>query len=297
MTLTEPAHQPNLPFSIVIPAFNEAAVIERTLRALNIGRNADQPPEVIVVCNGCNDQTANIVRMTYPSTIVIELEEGSKSLAINVGIEAAQYKPVIIVDADVIIEHASLVALAVALRGPEVMAASPAVKVELSGCDRWVRLYYKVWQGHSYLKEGIGGSGVYGLSSLALHQLGPIPPVIADDTYIRSIFPISQQKRIAQDVNGRPVSSTIFAPRRLRNLVSCESRWRAGDAQLRQLLGTGAVSIKPSSEARLLSRAGSPIGSLFIYYLIKVMGRGAFLLNRVRRQNGLWHRDSSRRDH
>src|SRR5207248_1237429 len=43
--------------SIIIPAHNEAAVVARTLRSI-LTNKLDRPLQIIVVANGCTDQTA-----------------------------------------------------------------------------------------------------------------------------------------------------------------------------------------------------------------------------------------------
>ena len=62
----EAAHQParraGLPTaSVVIPAHDEAQVIGRTLRGV-LDRTAAGRLEVVVVCNGCTDDTAEVAR-------------------------------------------------------------------------------------------------------------------------------------------------------------------------------------------------------------------------------------------
>ncbi len=62
-------------FPSSFPAHNEAAVIERCLGAIL----ADAPPgtpEIIVVCNGCTDDTAARARKFGAGVTVIELERG-----------------------------------------------------------------------------------------------------------------------------------------------------------------------------------------------------------------------------
>src|SRR3954470_11754775 len=47
--------------SVVVPAHDEEQVITRCLRALTGGTAAEEV-EVIVVCNGCSDRTADVAR-------------------------------------------------------------------------------------------------------------------------------------------------------------------------------------------------------------------------------------------
>src|ERR1017187_9023596 len=88
--------------SIVIPAFNERSVIARTLKAMTDGANPGEL-DVIVVCNGCTDDTATIARGFGRPVRVIETKLGSKPHALNLGDQAAVTFPRIYADADVVI--------------------------------------------------------------------------------------------------------------------------------------------------------------------------------------------------
>ena len=55
--------------AIIIPAHNEASVIANTLTAL-LSQVRDED-EVIVVSNGCNDNTAHVARQFSPRVTVL----------------------------------------------------------------------------------------------------------------------------------------------------------------------------------------------------------------------------------
>ena len=101
--------------SIVIPARNEAAVIARTLKGMVEGAAPDEL-DIIVVCNGCTDETATIARGFGPPVRVIETIVGSKNHALNVGDESARGFPRVYADADVLIPIDAIRALADRLR-------------------------------------------------------------------------------------------------------------------------------------------------------------------------------------
>ena len=69
--------------SIIIPAHNESVVIRQSLDGITTG-DWTQDYEIIVVCNGCTDDTADIAR-TYPGVRVVETEIGNKANAMNLG--------------------------------------------------------------------------------------------------------------------------------------------------------------------------------------------------------------------
>jgi glycosyltransferase involved in cell wall biosynthesis len=276
------------PFTVIIPAHNEARVIGRTLAAMASDRGEDEPL-ILVVCNGCSDETAEFARAAAPNAEVIEIGEASKTAAINEGLKRTAAFPVLIVDADVRIAHRDMAALASVLRQSGVMAASPAPSVRVEGSDRWIRAYYRVWSRHRYRASGVGGSGVYGLSAEGAERIGRFPRIIADDTYVRWFFDPAEQRRV-EAVDGRTVRSLVEAPRRVSDLVACEARWHAGNVALRRMLPEPA----PAPVAREQDHKSS-LADTAIYLAIKAMGRVRYGLNRVTGRAGLWHRDNSRR--
>lgn len=90
--------------SVVVPAYNEAAGIEESLRSLLETRHTG-PLEVVVVDDGSTDGTAEIVeRLALPSVRLIRQANGGKASALNTGIEASLYEIVVLVDADTVFE-------------------------------------------------------------------------------------------------------------------------------------------------------------------------------------------------
>jgi GT2 family glycosyltransferase len=123
-----PARQPD-PWTtgrgaVIIPAYNEAAVIARTLMPLSQA-SVDGLFEVIVVCNGCTDRTADVAR-SVPGVQVVELVQGSKPAALNAGDEAATLWPRLYLDADIEICATAVLAVLDRLSEGDVLAARPA---------------------------------------------------------------------------------------------------------------------------------------------------------------------------
>ncbi|MCC7075383.1 MAG: glycosyltransferase [Deltaproteobacteria bacterium] len=80
--------------SLVIPVFNEEAILEHQLRRL-VGelRELRRPFEVIVAANGCRDQTVAVVRelmRDFPELAVLELPEPNYGAALKIGILSAR---------------------------------------------------------------------------------------------------------------------------------------------------------------------------------------------------------------
>ena len=285
------------PFSVIIPAHNEASVIERCLRALLAVPAGEPPPEIAVVCNGCSDATAEIARRAAPDAQVIELEQGSKPLAINTGNAALSVYPRFVVDADVSVSWEALREVARVLASdPQVMAAAPRLHVDLTGCSRAVRGYYRVWQRTPYVRQGMVGSGIFGLSREGWEKVGEIPPIIADDYYVRTRFAADQRRSVTTGQDGRTVSFTVYPPRNLATLIRIESRRRVGEMQLHQT-DLGGFTGRSTTGSSLRQALGDGVGVVDLgwYVLVKLIGR-AWAKRQLRSRKPIaWKRDDSSR--
>lgn len=112
-TLRKP-HQPTDPdflpgVTVLIPAFNEAKVITRTVQA---ALDSDYPDfEVLVIDDGSSDETATLVEDTFaddPRVRVLRQRNGGKWKALNAGIRAASNGYVVCIDADTSIDKGAI---------------------------------------------------------------------------------------------------------------------------------------------------------------------------------------------
>lgn len=88
----------NLLLTVIIPMYNCGEIITRCLDSIDF-----PDAEIIVVDDGSVDNGATIVRRyieTHPRVRLLEKENGGVSSARNMGIEAAQGKYIIFIDAD-----------------------------------------------------------------------------------------------------------------------------------------------------------------------------------------------------
>ncbi len=211
-------------FSVVIPAHNEASVMARCLDALfSAGDPHDK--EVIVVCNGCKDNTAAIASR-FDRVKVIELDVASKIAALNAGDQAATLFPRVYLDADICCSLEQL-QHCIDTMGPEHGIAAPASIMDLSGSSWFVRAYLTTWMQLPYYKSGhMVGSGIYILTESGRNKFNAWPDIIADDAYVRALFSFSE---IHVD---RDSQFTIFAPKSLSGLVKIRTRARFGNMQV-----------------------------------------------------------------
>ena len=116
--------------SLVIPAFNEGARIERTLRKVTSWLMAeDRPFEIIVVDDGSRDQTAELVRgLDLPGTRVLSHESNQgKGAAVRTGVAASRGLLVLICDADLSTPIEDLARLEAGFESAPIVIGSRAV--------------------------------------------------------------------------------------------------------------------------------------------------------------------------
>ena len=119
------------PVSILIPAHNEALVIEATLRSILTLNYPENLIEIIVINDGSTDETANIVKKLSEQDSRIRLfnvpyEESAqgKSHALNLGLRKASHDLIAVYDADNTPESDSLKYLVRTLSRNEKLASS-----------------------------------------------------------------------------------------------------------------------------------------------------------------------------
>ena len=179
--------------SIIIPASNEAAYIGASLTALLASNPVAPPVEVLVIANGCRDDTAGAARRFEPTAAargwrltVIEVAEGGKLNALNVGDAAATGGIRIYLDADVHVAPDLIAALAAALDRPEPTYASGR---PTAVADSWVTgAYTRTWRRMPFMTEGVPGCCLFAVNAAGRTRWGAFPAIIADDTFVRLQF-------------------------------------------------------------------------------------------------------------
>ena len=275
--------------SIIIPAHNEEKVISRALREY-ADAVASGVLEVIVVCNGCSDRTAEIVA-SFVGIVCLDLEVPSKTNALNVGDAAASGFPRIYQDADVVLALDAVLKMARILESSGLLAVAPQMKMEYGGASWLVRAYYDVWQQLPYVKEGLIGVGVYALSREGRLRFDKFPTVIADDRYVRALFDEHERSVVTHCI------SLVRAPATVRALVKIKTRSRLGGYQFEkkfpELLENEkknyGIAIWKSFERFKFKPA------LFIYLFINLWCRGRAWWQLKRHKVDVWERDETSR--
>ena len=276
--------------SVVIPAFNEEAVIGRCLRALLDGAEPGEL-EVIVACNGCHDRTAERARSFGPPVHVIEVPTASKVVALNAADVIATAFPRFYVDADVILPISSVRAIVAEMENPEVLLASPVARTDLAASSLPVRMFYGVWLSLPYNRFMVG-TGVYAMSKIGRSRFLEFPDVIADDGYVRSQF--RPRERVAVDT--APVFVT--APATLRTLLSVKERSRLGGYELADKYPS-KLPRRPVSLGEIIvsfpKRWALP-WMLLVYFGVNVVVRTRARLRFRRFASFQWSRDDTSRE-
>lgn len=284
-------------FTVIIPAHNEEAVIARCLDTLLADAPEDSMMQVIVAANGCADDTVAIARRTAPGALVLDLPVGSKTAAMNAANREALHFPRIYLDADVQCSFASLQAVAQVLREPGVMAAAPALRMDLSRSNWLARAYYRVWLTQPYVKRALVGSGCFGLSQAAYERIGDFPPITGDDIWVYSRFPEAERRNVASDFAGRPVWFLVSPPRRAIDQIRVETRRRLGNEQvLRDYPSPHYAGSNNAGDLRDALRDGASVLDVIIYLAIKALVRLRVKRARRQRKEIMWERDLAARE-
>src|SRR5262249_32665918 len=91
------------PVTVIVPAYNEAAGIEATLRS--ILASTHPAIHVLVVDDGSTDETAQIVRwLDLPNVTLLSQPNAGKAAALNTGIRFTRTDIVVMVDGDTVLE-------------------------------------------------------------------------------------------------------------------------------------------------------------------------------------------------
>ncbi|SEL11967.1 glycosyltransferase family 2 protein [Rhodococcus maanshanensis] len=270
--------------SVIVPAYNEATVIERTLAPLSRAA-VDGFIEIIVVCNGCTDGTADVAR-AVPGVQVVELAVGSKPLALNTGDELATLWPRLYLDADIGITAAAVIEVLDRLGQGDVMVARPASRYDSDGAGVLVRSYYRARRRISLHEQAMWCAGVYGLNELGHQRFGSFPDVTGDDFFVDTRFD-DDEKAVVQ------TEPTVWrTPSDARSLLAILRRHHRGNAELVACDPDRASRTGPATARALVHTIRGPRSAVdaAVYFGMAVAARRPAAQATV-----MWERDESSR--
>ncbi|WP_405727109.1 glycosyltransferase [Streptomyces sp. NBC_00028] len=267
--------------SIVIPAHNEERVIGRLLDSL-LEDPGDDRTDIVVVCNGCTDDTARIAAERGPRVRVVEIPVPSKHAALRAGDDHALGFPRIYVDADVVLSAADARTLAEPLADDAsgILATAPERHLPLTGCAWRVRAYYRVWQRLPAVREGLFGRGVIAVSEKGHARIAALPPLMADDLAASLAF-TTEERRV---VDAARV--VVHPPRTWRDLIKRRIRAMVSTAQVEQHRDPAEASARTSVAdlKGLLRREPRLLAAVVVFV-------GAAVVSRRRAQKAIRDRD------
>jgi glycosyltransferase involved in cell wall biosynthesis len=214
-----------VPVSVVIPAHDEAAVVGRCLTTLQAGADPDEL-ELVVVCNGCTDDTAAVAREYAPAATVVELSTASKHAALNAGDRHATRFPRLYLDADVEVPIAVVRELVRPLAEDHVAYAAPVARFVMRQRTPAVRAYLAVWMDVARARAEPSGGGVFALSAAGRRRFGAFPALVADDQFVVQQFHPTER----YTVDG--VYATVHPPMTLGALLRTRTRVYRGNQEL-----------------------------------------------------------------
>ncbi|SEM93492.1 WecB/TagA/CpsF family glycosyltransferase [Cryobacterium luteum] len=268
--------------TIIIPAHNEADVIERTLGSI-AHLAAEGLVEVIVVCNGCTDSTAAQARR-FAGVTVQEIDTASKPRAMNVGDELAHAWPRLYLDADIEIAPAAVLEVFKALRSGSILAARPAFTYDTTGASLPVRSYYRARRRIPNPDDALWGAGAFGLNAAGHSRFGRFPEVTADDAFVDGVFSSAEKRALPT------VPTLVRTPRHTAGLLAVLTRQRRGVVEL----GAAASSRKRMEAALLSARRPSDAADACWYAALTLTARVKSLFA-ARSAHPQWERDFSSR--
>ncbi|MCA1653274.1 MAG: glycosyltransferase, partial [Sphingomicrobium sp.] len=235
--IVAPPIDPQRFVSVLIPAFNEEAVIERAVR--QVLASTEVALEVIVIDDGSKDATSAIVRRQFGSeerVHLLTLPNGGKASALNRGLALAKGEIVVALDADTQFEPTTIARLARWFVDPKLGAIAGNAKVgnRINLVTKWQALEYITAQNlerRALAQLGAmtvvpGAVGAWRKAAIA--AVGGYPPdTLAEDQDLTIAV-----QRAGWDVTyDQRALAWTEAPQSLRQLARQRFRWAFGTIQ------------------------------------------------------------------
>ncbi|MCK5725455.1 MAG: glycosyltransferase family 2 protein [Thiotrichaceae bacterium] len=272
--------------TIIIPAHNEATVIRHCIDSV-LGQ--DKADTIIVACNGCTDNTADIVRENYPDVVCLDINKPSKTNALN---EAEKYigdYPIFYLDADTQIGDSDIAKITDHFENNSTLLAAPTPIINTDKSSWMVKQYYKIWLKLPYISDGVIGTCSFIMNKEGRDRFDHFPDIINDDGFVRCCFESAERQNIA----GTTIH--IQAPKDLYSLIKIKSRARLGNMQLDKLKLCNKpkeANYQGSLSEKLFSKQFIPT-IVYIIIVLFIRIRAKNQLNTI--DNYIWEKDLSSR--
>jgi cellulose synthase/poly-beta-1,6-N-acetylglucosamine synthase-like glycosyltransferase/peptidoglycan/xylan/chitin deacetylase (PgdA/CDA1 family)/spore germination protein YaaH len=232
-----PPAAPGALISVLIPAINEALVIEESVRRVLASRDA--AIEVIVIDDGSSDATSAIVARAFAGETrvkLLTLPNGGKARALNQGLALARGAIVVALDADTQFEPETIARLARWFADPGIGAVAGSARVgnRINLVTRWQAIEYVTAQ--NLERRALAGLGaimvvpgaVGAWRRVALDAVGGFPvDTLAEDQDLT----IAVQRAGWRIANDADAVAWTEAPQSFRALARQRFRWSFGTLQ------------------------------------------------------------------
>lgn len=214
--------------TVIVPAHNESSVIRECLDSIVNQQGVDH---IIVPCNGCTDNTVEIVRQEYPQVVCLDIKKPSKTNALNIAEEKARELgisyPVFYIDADTRLSKDCIQVISKKMQeNTELFLTAPTPIINTDESSWLVKTYYKVWTRLPYIKEGVIATCSFIVSEKGRQRFDKFADVIGDDGFIRCHFKNSE----IANIEGAEIY--IKAPKDIYSLIKIKTRARLGNMEL-----------------------------------------------------------------
>ena len=247
--------------------------------------------DIIVVANGCTDDTAEVAASFGPAVRVLSLPVACKYEALIAGDRAAEGFPRIYVDADIELRADDVRALAAALSQPGVLAAAPRRELVMTGRPWQVRWYYDVWTLLPGVQRGLWGRGVIAVNEAGHRRLAGLPLLQADDLAASLTFEPHETVLVP---SARVI---IHPPRTFAGLLCRRTRCVTGVAQIElvQDLDASADRTRISDLIAVIRHRPGMLLRVGYFLSVAVCARLRASRARARGDYQTWLRDESSR--
>jgi glycosyltransferase involved in cell wall biosynthesis len=277
--------------SVVVPACNEGRVIGRLLDRL-VSSAAPGELDVVVVANGCTDDTADVAAGFGSPVRVLTVGAASKPDALAIGDRATRGFPRVFVDADVELGTEDLRALRDALQRPGILAAAPERELPMAGRPWPVRWWYDVWVRLPEVRRGLFGRGVIAFGEAGHARIADLQRVLADDLAISLAFAPEERAVVPE------ARSVVHPPKTFADLLRRRVRTVVGIAQLGRTAGAPDAGPARTTPSDLLAmvRKDPRLAPRVAFFMVMAVAARMLARRAVRRNDySTWLRDESSR--
>jgi hypothetical protein len=220
--------------------------------------------------------------------MVIETPRPGKAHALNLGRMAAPAGAILIcLDADLEVTAEALRALVAPLRSGRALAACGRMDVLTDLSAPLVRAFYRGWRLNPYFGRGKFG-GLFALAPDGAARVFPLPPVTADDEFVRRSFAAEETAFVPDCV------FTARAPRTLGSLLRVRRRSLRGARAISRLGKPSPEGASALGMARRVAARPSELPAFAVFVSVMAAVRVALAVE-GRRPGARWERDLTSR--